>query len=82
MKKLLEFHNAWLPMIIFNICLVSLFMYGFTIKALINLIVLIYCIVIIICTAEYQKVLETREKSYKKIIRRLLDEKTQSSDIH
>lgn len=74
-KKVLYFHNIFLPFIVFMICLSSLFSYGFTIKGLINLIVMIYSIIIIWFADIYH------ERLLKKM-KELRNEKVQSSNIH
>lgn len=45
--KIIYFHNVILPLLVFLICLSSIVMYGFTIKGLINFIVMIYSLCIV-----------------------------------
>lgn len=46
-NKVIYFHNVILPLIVFIICLSSIMMYGFTIKGLINFVVMIYSLFVV-----------------------------------
>lgn len=46
-NKVIYFHNVILPLIVFIICLGSIVMYGFTIKGLINFVVMIYSLFVV-----------------------------------
>lgn len=46
-EKVIYFHNIILPLIVFIICLSSIAMYGFTIRGLINFIVMIYSLYVV-----------------------------------
>ncbi len=89
-KKVLFFHNVLLPLLVVIVSWAAFLSYGFTIKGFIGLIVMIYCMIVIGFANTYNecllKKMKDREEYYEKIIKKLLrrisNEKTQSSNIH
>lgn len=74
-KRFLYFHNFVLPLLVFIWSFSSLFMYGFTIKGILNFIVMVYSIFIIGFADTYHQCLLKKMKELK-------NEKVQSSNIH
>ena len=52
MKKVIFFHNVIFPLLMFLVCFSQLFVFGFSVKGLINFSLMVYSIVVIISCDE------------------------------
>lgn len=55
MKKVIFFHNVIFPLLIFLVCFSQLFVFGFSIKGLINFSFMVYSIMVMISFDETRK---------------------------
>lgn len=55
MKKVIFFHNIILPLLTFLVCFSQLFVFGFSIKGLINFSLMVYSVVVMISFDETHK---------------------------